>query len=169
MKTIFKAAAVASLLTLAACGGAGDDTAGDNVADMADNKADVMEDMADNTNNEMPTTPLNPTPPRSASRARTRKRRWTTPTRSANPVRPRFLPFTRSRRPGSVSFRGAVASALLDPFDPLCGFVQYGGDVVQAVLAHLLGGHPVPQRRQEVAHGALDRPPAGPAPALALT
>jgi protein involved in sex pheromone biosynthesis len=52
MKTLFKAAAVASLLTLAACGGAGDDTAGDNVADMADNKADVMEDMADNTSNE---------------------------------------------------------------------------------------------------------------------
>jgi protein involved in sex pheromone biosynthesis len=53
MKTIFKAAAIASLLTLGACGGAGDDTAGDNVADMADNKADMMEDMADNTNNEM--------------------------------------------------------------------------------------------------------------------
>jgi protein involved in sex pheromone biosynthesis len=52
MKTIFKAAAIASLLTLAACGGAGDDTAGDNVADMADNTADVMEDMADNTSNE---------------------------------------------------------------------------------------------------------------------
>jgi protein involved in sex pheromone biosynthesis len=52
MKTLFKAAAVASLLTLAACGGAGDDTAGDNVADMADNKADMMEDMADNTSNE---------------------------------------------------------------------------------------------------------------------
>jgi ABC-type glycerol-3-phosphate transport system substrate-binding protein len=52
MKTIFKAAAIASLLTLAACGGAGDDAAGDNVAQAADNTADVMEDMADNTTNE---------------------------------------------------------------------------------------------------------------------
>lgn len=52
MKTIFKAAAVASLLTLAACGGAGDDTAGDNVADQADAVADNMEDAADNTSNE---------------------------------------------------------------------------------------------------------------------
>jgi predicted small lipoprotein YifL len=52
MKNIFKAAAVASLLTLAACGGSGDDAAGDNVADQADNTADVMEDMADNTSNE---------------------------------------------------------------------------------------------------------------------
>jgi ABC-type glycerol-3-phosphate transport system substrate-binding protein len=52
MKTIFKAAAVASLLTLAACGGSGDDAAGDNAAQMADNTADVMEDMADNTTNE---------------------------------------------------------------------------------------------------------------------
>ena len=52
MKTIFKAAAVASLLTLAACGGAGDDAAGDNAAQAADNTADVMEDMADNATNE---------------------------------------------------------------------------------------------------------------------
>lgn len=52
MKMLLKAALGAGLLSLAACGGAGDDTAGDNVADMADNKADVMEDMADNTSNE---------------------------------------------------------------------------------------------------------------------
>ena len=52
MKTIFKAAAVASLLTLAACGGAGDDAAGDNAASAADAVADNMEDMADNTANE---------------------------------------------------------------------------------------------------------------------
>ena len=52
MKTIFKAAAVASLLTLAACGGAGDDAAGDNAASAADAVADNMEDMADNTTNE---------------------------------------------------------------------------------------------------------------------
>ena len=52
MKTLLKAAMGAALLSLAACGGAGDDAAGDNVAQQADAAADNMEDMADNTNNE---------------------------------------------------------------------------------------------------------------------
>jgi hypothetical protein len=37
-----------SLLLLTACGGKGDDTLGDNAADVADAKADQLEDMADN-------------------------------------------------------------------------------------------------------------------------
>ena len=52
MKTITKAALAAAFLSLAACGGAGDDAAGDNVADRADAVADNMEDAADNTSNE---------------------------------------------------------------------------------------------------------------------
>jgi hypothetical protein len=52
MKMLLKAAMGAGLLSLAACGGAGDDAAGDNVAQQADAIADNMEDAADNTNNE---------------------------------------------------------------------------------------------------------------------
>ena len=38
----------AAFLALAACGGQGDDTLGDNVADAADAKADQLEQAADN-------------------------------------------------------------------------------------------------------------------------
>ena len=48
MKSIFKAAAVSAFLALAACGGSGDDTMGDNVADAAEAQAENMEAMADN-------------------------------------------------------------------------------------------------------------------------
>lgn len=48
MKTIIKAAAVAGFLALAACGGEGDDSLGDNVADAADAQADNIDAMADN-------------------------------------------------------------------------------------------------------------------------
>ena len=48
MKSFAKAAAFASLLALAACGGKGDDSLGDNAADAADAQADNLEAMADN-------------------------------------------------------------------------------------------------------------------------
>ena len=51
MKTIFKVAAIAGTLALAACGGKGDDSLGDNVADAADNQADAIDAMADNAAN----------------------------------------------------------------------------------------------------------------------
>jgi hypothetical protein len=53
MKTITKAALAAAFLSLAACGGQGDDSLGDNAAEQADTVADNMEDAADNTSNEM--------------------------------------------------------------------------------------------------------------------
>ncbi|MDT9598355.1 hypothetical protein [Sphingosinicella rhizophila] len=53
MKLILKAALGAGLMALAACGGQGDDSLGDNIADNADAVADVMEDQADNMSNEV--------------------------------------------------------------------------------------------------------------------
>ncbi len=50
----FTAAALAAAsLSLAACGGQGDDAAGDNVADQYDAKADNMEAAAENATNDM--------------------------------------------------------------------------------------------------------------------
>lgn len=51
MNRITKFIAVAGFAALAACGGQGDDTAGDNVADAYDNQADQLDAMADNTTN----------------------------------------------------------------------------------------------------------------------
>jgi predicted small lipoprotein YifL len=49
MKSMFKGAAVAAvMLSLAACGGKGDDKLGDQAAQAADNRADAMEATADN-------------------------------------------------------------------------------------------------------------------------
>lgn len=48
MKKYFAPALIAATLSLAACGGQGDDTLGDNVADNADAVAENMEDAADN-------------------------------------------------------------------------------------------------------------------------
>ena len=52
MKFMLKAAVGASLLALAACGGQGDDSLGDNVADNAEAVAENIEAVADNTTNE---------------------------------------------------------------------------------------------------------------------
>ncbi|HEY0112144.1 MAG TPA: hypothetical protein VGB59_03215 [Allosphingosinicella sp.] len=48
MKFTMKAALAAGLLSLAACGGQGDDAAGDNIADNAEAMADNLQAAADN-------------------------------------------------------------------------------------------------------------------------
>ena len=48
LKHLLKASIGATFLALAACGGQGDDSLGDNVADAYENKADAVDAMADN-------------------------------------------------------------------------------------------------------------------------
>jgi hypothetical protein len=52
MKTLLKSALGAGFLALAACGGQGDDSLGDNAADAADAQADVLDQAADNATTE---------------------------------------------------------------------------------------------------------------------
>ena len=53
MRKYLAPALAASLLSLASCGGQGDDSLGDNAADRADAQADVLDAAADNTANEV--------------------------------------------------------------------------------------------------------------------
>lgn len=53
MNKFLKIAAIASLTAVAACGGSGDDSLGDNVAQAYENQADMVDEMADNATNEM--------------------------------------------------------------------------------------------------------------------
>lgn len=52
MKAFLKIAAAASLVSLVACGGRGDDALGDNVADAAEAEAENLEAAAENTANQ---------------------------------------------------------------------------------------------------------------------
>jgi ABC-type glycerol-3-phosphate transport system substrate-binding protein len=52
MRKLSAAIVGAGLLALAACGGRGDDTAGDNAASAAEAQAENLEAMADNASNE---------------------------------------------------------------------------------------------------------------------
>ncbi|WP_298811809.1 hypothetical protein [uncultured Sphingomonas sp.] len=52
MKTVLKAAGVAGLLMLGACGGNADDKAADNIEAMTENRADALDAQADATANE---------------------------------------------------------------------------------------------------------------------
>ena len=51
MRKFAIAALAAGLVTLAACGGQGDDSLGDNAADAAEARSDQLEEMADNALN----------------------------------------------------------------------------------------------------------------------
>src|SRR5688500_13776646 len=61
----------------------------------------------------------------------------------------------------------ARRASSLQPLDLLRRLVEDGGDFVQPRLVRVVGGDPVPPRREQIAHRALDRPAAGAALALA--
>ena len=52
MRNFTKAAMFGAALALAGCGGGGDDRAAENVEEAAENRADALEEMADNATNE---------------------------------------------------------------------------------------------------------------------
>ena len=52
MRPIFKAAALAGFLALAACGGQGDDSLGENIQENLESQADALDAAADNATNE---------------------------------------------------------------------------------------------------------------------
>ena len=52
MKLIYKTLLPACFLALAACGGQGDDSLGDNAAQAAENEAEALEEQADNATSE---------------------------------------------------------------------------------------------------------------------